>query len=341
MTQSHNPRWKRRPSGSNWGDFGDDDEIGRLNLMTAAKVRQAVGEVVEGLSFCLSLPLDLPGGRNGSRRPPAMFATGDPSAPNMNRALSADVAGASDIMCDDGVTLALQYSTQWDGLCHIGYEFDAGENGAKEIFYYNGWRAGEDIRPHGSGPEAGGARRLGIDKIAMARVQTRGVMIDLERHFGAVRRAIGFQELSEVMTAQDVRPEPGDIICLHTGYGRALVAMNGEPDRDRLREIGLELDGRDPALLEWITRSGLIGIAADNPTVETIRPSSGATKTTPLLPLHRHCLFKLGVLLGEYWWLTDLAEALAERNRSAFLLTAPPLRLPGAAGSPLTPIATI
>ena len=32
------PRWKRRPEGSNWGDFGPDDEIGRLNLITPAKV---------------------------------------------------------------------------------------------------------------------------------------------------------------------------------------------------------------------------------------------------------------------------------------------------------------
>jgi len=28
------PRWKRRPHGSTWGDFGPDDERGRLNLIT-------------------------------------------------------------------------------------------------------------------------------------------------------------------------------------------------------------------------------------------------------------------------------------------------------------------
>ena len=27
-------RWRRRPDGSNWGDFGDDDQRGRLNLLT-------------------------------------------------------------------------------------------------------------------------------------------------------------------------------------------------------------------------------------------------------------------------------------------------------------------
>ena len=44
---------------------------------------------------------------------------------------------------------------------------------------------------------------------------------------------------------------------------------------------------------------------------------------------------------GELWRLTPLANWLREHARSRFLLTAPPLRLPGAVGSPLTPIATV
>ena len=57
-----NSRWKKRPPGSNWGDFGPDDQLGRLNLLTADKLRQGVVEVKEGKNFCLSLPLDYPGG---------------------------------------------------------------------------------------------------------------------------------------------------------------------------------------------------------------------------------------------------------------------------------------
>ena len=34
-------RWVQRPPGSNWGDFGDDDQLGRLNLITPQCVRQA------------------------------------------------------------------------------------------------------------------------------------------------------------------------------------------------------------------------------------------------------------------------------------------------------------
>jgi hypothetical protein len=36
-----------------------------------------------------------------------------------------------------------------------------------------------------------------------------------------------------------------------------------------------------------------------------------------------------------------LADWLCANNRSRFLLTTPPLRLPGAVGSPTTPIATV
>jgi hypothetical protein len=36
-----NPRWTNRPAGSTWGDFGADDERGRLNLLTPEKVLQA------------------------------------------------------------------------------------------------------------------------------------------------------------------------------------------------------------------------------------------------------------------------------------------------------------
>jgi hypothetical protein len=53
------------------------------------------------------------------------------------------------------------------------------------------------------------------------------------------------------------------------------------------------------------------------------------------------CLFKLGIHLAELWYLRDLARWLAAHHRTRFLLTAPPLDLPGAVGSPVTPLATV
>jgi hypothetical protein len=63
-------RWKHSPKGSSWGEFGPNDERGRMNLVTKEKVLQGVAEVREGLTFCLSLPLDYPGGliHVGNRR---------------------------------------------------------------------------------------------------------------------------------------------------------------------------------------------------------------------------------------------------------------------------------
>jgi hypothetical protein len=70
-------------------------------------------------------------------------------------------------------------------------------------------------------------------------------------------------------------------------------------------------------------------------------PAAPPTGCGAALPLHEHCLFKLGVNLGELWYLSPLARWLREHQRCRFLLTAPPLRLPGAVGSPVTPVATV
>jgi len=57
--------------------------------------------------------------------------------------------------------------------------------------------------------------------------------------------------------------------------------------------------------------------------------------------LHAHCLFKLGVVLGAIWYLSALADWLKAHQRNRFLLTAPPLRLPGAVGSPAPPVGRV
>ena len=56
-------RWKHAPPNSNWGAFGEDDQLGRMNWVNAEKVRQGAAEIQAGVCFSLSLPLDFPGGR--------------------------------------------------------------------------------------------------------------------------------------------------------------------------------------------------------------------------------------------------------------------------------------
>src|SRR5258708_40292422 len=145
------------------------------------------------------------------------------------------------------------------------------------------------------------------------------------------------------MQAGKVEVEEGDAVCLRPGYGRVILGMNKKPDPAVLKaNPGAGLDGRDERLLNWITQSGLVALISDNVAVEAhpSRPCEGEDLCASL-PLHAHCLFKLRVYLGEIWLLSDLADWLRARERSRFLLTAPPLRLPRAVGSPANAIATV
>lgn len=346
---AENPRWKRRPEGSTWGDFGPDDQLGRLNLLTPRKVLQGIAEVKQGLAFCLSLPLDLPGGTKLSPRrwPPKLRPTFRNERFNFNYPASLEDPALTDVVSDDTVLMCTQYSTQWDSLAHVGSQFDADGDGKPEIVYYNGYRGGEHVvGPKNSPEEVSSARALGVENMAVKAIQGRAVMVDLEAHFGAERKYVTGADLERVMRADQVVVEPGDMLCLHTGFGRMLMQRDGDPSEHDLHHSYSVLDGRDPALLRWITESGISALIADNYAVEGVpsRPAEGHAHGDgchPALPIHEHCLFKLGLNLGELWYFSELADWLRANRRNRFLLTAPPLRLRGAVGSPATPVGTV
>lgn len=344
------PNWKKRPPGSNWGEFGPNDELGRLNLLTADKVRDAIREVKEGLAFCLSLPLDLPGkrGLNPRRFPPELRPTYEDGEAFVNYRFERQDPSHNDVANDDAVLLCLQYSTQWDALAHVGQQFDADDDGKAEIVYYNGFRGGEDILGSMDSADAtnpaegthGGAYALGIETMAASCVQGRAVMVNLYNRFGRQRKLVGYDDLMRVIDADGVEVETGDVVCFYTGYSHMILEMDGDPDVGLLSQSCAVLDGRDDSLLKWITESGIAAIAADNYGVEAI-PSRPGDGLHTRLPLHEHCLFKLGLPLGELWYLKHLADWLERNGRNRFFLTAPPLRLPRAVGSPVTPIGTV
>ncbi|MFJ8931515.1 cyclase family protein [Streptomyces sp. NPDC102364] len=351
-------RWTRRPDHSTWGDFGPDDVLGRLNLIGPDQVRKGLAEVHDGITYCLSLPLDRPGGTvlSPNRFPPVVRPTLRSGAVNFNCDMSVAHPGATDVVNDDLVVLHTQYSTQWDAFGHVGARFDADGDGTPEPVYYNGWRAGTDVTGPADPGRAGGGSLADLEGMAdgtastsdagpvdishMARhgVQGRAVLIDLEAHFGTARTTIGYEQLTSVMDADRISVEAGDILLLHTGYARRLV--DGGPPPSDADNGCAALDGADPRLHQWIRDSGIAAIAADNHAVEAF-PDPTARPGQPVLPLHHLCLFELGVHLGELWWLSDLAQHLRATGRSRCLLTAPPLRLPRATGSPVTPIATV
>lgn len=345
-------RWTKRPEGSTWGDFGENDQLGRVNLLGPEQILKGISEVREGRAFCLSLPLDLPGGMalNPRRKPPRLSGTERDGVPYMNFPMENLDATSIDVLSDDQVLMSLQYSTQWDALAHVGAQFDADGNGTPRKVYYNGYAAGTDIldAPHGddhgdccgSGTHAMGALKLGVENFAVKGMQGRGVLVDFTRHFGRERKLIGYNELAAVMEKDGVTVERGDMLVLRTGFAELITEMAGKPDAETLHHACSVLDGADERLLQWITESGIATICADNYAVEAY-PARERPGKKSLLPLHHHCLFKLGLPLAELWYLKDLAEALHAGQRNRFLLTAPPLRLPGAVGSPVTPIATI
>ena len=163
-------RWVKRPEGSTWGDFGEDDQLGRLNPVTPTKVMQGIAEVREGKSFCLSLPLDYPGRNvlNPRRLPPVLRPTLRGGKPNMNYVLAADDPNMTDVICDDLVIMHLQYSTQWDSLAHVGSLFDADGDGVAEPVFYNGFRAGEHIVGPSDPYDAGAEGPLGTTSTSHA-----------------------------------------------------------------------------------------------------------------------------------------------------------------------------
>jgi kynurenine formamidase len=316
---------KQRPPGSNWGDYGADDRVGRLNELTPERVVRAAVEIRTGQRFCLSLPLDYPGGNVvfPFRLPPERKVVDRNGFLAKDFPFSRQREGATGVVNDDLVTLWTQYSTQWDAFGHVGSHFDANGDGEDEVVYYNG---------HYPGPD--------VDGMATAGLQGRGVMLDLHRVYGNAKVAVDRAALEEIMREQNVVVEPGDILALRTGWAQLLVDMHGSPDKELVHNSGAGLDGRDPKLLEWIAASGIAAIVADNVAVEFYPPKPGAPGA-PYLPLHELCLFKLGINLGEMWYLTELADWLQRNERTRFFLTAPPLRLRGHVGSPVTPIATV
>ncbi|WMY78988.1 cyclase family protein [Citricoccus sp. I39-566] len=352
MNEPQSPRWRRRPKSSTWGDFGVDDALGRINLLTGAKVAEGLAEVREGRAFALGLPLTLPGGNalNANRLPPVRRPTLRQGHAGANVIMDPLSPGSSDVLSDDLVVLHNQYSTQWDAFAHVGSMFDADGDGVPEPVYYNGFRAGVEVigptDPADCGVPGPGQHTtsdlgpVGIGTLAAHPVQGRAVMIDLAHHLGTEHRVVDFEALRGVIEADGVDVRPGDIVTLHTGYAAKVLEMAGDPDPEVLHHYGAVLDGRDQALLDWITDSGIAAIAADNYAVE-LYPATPTEAPASILPLHEHCLFKLGVPLGELWHLSELATALRTAGRTAYLLTAPPLNLPGASGSPLNPIATI
>jgi kynurenine formamidase len=312
----------------NWGRWGPSDELGTLNFISPAKVHQAAGLVKHGKVFPLGIDFGSSGpqGAFHFRQNPihVMIVDGGDArtlteyGPKWARnPVGQQISGYFENdpfrFNEDMIIMNLQAATQWDALSHVYYDDQL----------YNGFPA--------RSVTSFGAFHCGIDKVDAKGITSRGVLLDLVRHRGAETflehgNPISPEELDEVASSQRVTVGSGDIVLIRTGWW-ARFLENGD---------GAEpYSGLDWRCASWLHDNEVAAVAADNLMVED--PESGVEGT--ILPLHMLCLRDMGMMFGEFWDLTALADDCATDGVYEFQLIAPPLRVVGAVGSPVNPIA--
>ncbi len=221
---------------------------------------------------------------------------------------------------DDVIAMPLQCSTQWDGLGHI---FDHG-------MAWNGRRAGDVVTSEGD-------LVTGIEH-TVAEIVSRGVLLDVGRFLqpdsGELPDgyAITAADLDACAAAQGAssRVGRGDIVLVRTGQ-LARARRDGWGDYAGGPAPGLSL-----TTAGWLHGSEIAAIATDTWGFE-VRPNE--FDVPAFQPLHQVVIPSLGLTVGEMWDLEELGEHCASTGRFEFLLVAPPLRITGAVGSPVNPIA--
>ena len=113
------------------------------------------------------------------------------------------------------------------------------------------------------------------------------------------------------MAADGVVVEPGDMLLLHTGFATKVLEWDREPDPAEIFTRARYLDAHDEALLDWIADSQISALVADNYAVEGLLGKDRDPSRHSFLPIHHLCLFKLGVPLGELWYLARAGDVAA------------------------------
>ena len=304
------PRWFHDLAASvrNWGRWGDDDEVGTVNLLTAEARRRGAASVATGRAFSLALPLSesegiqlgfIPGRINPVR-----------TMTQVNQPLGDDPEGVC--TSDDLVVMGLQAATHWDGLAHVSY-------GGR---IWNGHPA--------SSVTAAGAHRCGIHRILT--LAGRGVLLDVARARGVDRLAGGHaitgDDLDAAAELARVAVEPGDVVLVRTGQ----MALLRSGDR---MGYAAPSPGLSTKSVRWLRDHDVAAVATDTMVFEVWPAEDPAV----LLPVHLLHLVDMGLTQGQNFVLDDLAADCADDGRYTFLLEASPLPFTGAVGAPVAPVA--
>lgn len=286
----------------NWGRWGESDERGALNLITAEKTLASAGLVREGRVFALGQPIfpgmNIPGHRSG-----VMHFMGRDGG---DYAAGARQPGGFQF-AEDTLVMPLHSGSHMDALCHCWHE------GA----LYNGFPQ--------NGVRSKGAERLGIEKAGP--VVTRGILLDFVTICGQPLEdaaAIGAELLAKAVAAAGTELRPGDAVLLRTGW---MEQRGAAPAPDYNAEPGIDL-----AAAEMLSQAGVALIGADNFAVEVLPFSDGT-----IFPVHQHLIRDSGIPLLENLVLAPLANAGA----TVFMFAMAPLPIRGATASPVNPMAVL
>lgn len=284
---------------SNWGRWGDDDELGTLNLITDAKRVAAAQQVTEGYPVSLSLPVNkVQGGLNANP---------------FEHDLNISTFGGHEVAGD-------RYSVQYHGFAHS--HMDGLPHFAHYGQMYNGVSV-DSLEPDGS-------QKLGIGN-AHRGIFSRGILIDMPW-----LRGVDYLEPGTAVTVADleawerrtgIQVGSGDVLLIRTGRW------------ERVRQLGEwnfvgNAAGSHATVARWLKERDVAVLGSDG--VSDVMPSGVEGLINPL---HALVLVGLGMPLLDNLDLDALAEAARVRDRWEFLFMGSPLRVEGGTGSPMNPIA--
>jgi kynurenine formamidase len=301
---------------SNWGRWGDDDQLGTLNLVSPEK-RIAAAELVRS-GTTVSLAWDIGGSPPADQPwPPQRFmlATGQ-GLSDADRVVAPGRAGRSSGAAEHiGLVYHGHTVTHIDGLSHIFWDGKM----------YNG-------KPAELVTSAVGATHHAITALSEG-IFTRGVLLDVAQVRGVdwlePGDAVFPEDLEACETRHGALVEEGDVIMLRTGYGKKVR----DKGPDNVATGGRA--GWHAACLPWFKQRGVAAIACD--TAQDAQPSGYKTVRAPI---HAVGIVAMGLWLIDNCDLEALAAACDRLGRSDFLFTLAPLRWVGATGSPANPLAT-
>jgi kynurenine formamidase len=218
------------------------------------------------------------------------------------------------------IRMSIHVGTHIDALCHIAEKQDAAGNPANdgEPRLYNGEGA---TVPASDCVTSAGQKHLSIEK--MPPIVTRAVLLDVAAYKGVdmlpPAYGIGADEIRGALEAQGSVIGEDTAVLVRTGTYRLL--RDGDPVY-RDAQTGLNLEAA-----QFLVEQGMTLVGADNMAVEAMPPMDHS--------VHRFLLVHQGITHVENLDLDELAAASCYE----FLLIIAPLKLTGATGSWVNPLA--